>query len=423
MQSIHEIKNNSPQLVEKAYISIRQESEKICEPLEIEDYGIQTMPDVSPPKWHLAHTSWFFETFILKPYVNGYQEYQPMFSHLFNSYYEQTGTYHPRPERGLLSRPTVTEVNTYRRQIDDAMHRLLDDVQHPDRQEVLRRTEIGLNHEQQHQELMLTDIKNIFAYNPLKPIYKELPVPPTLDSEDLHWHEQPAGIYEIGHVGDDFAYDNELPRHKIYLQPFRIASRLVTNGEYLEFIRDGGYENPALWLSDGWKIIKDNKWQAPLYWEFRDNQWHEMTLGGMRILDLNAPVSHVSFYEANAFANWKGSRLPTEMEWEIIAHVLPIKGNFRDTGYFHPAASPETSLNQFFGDVWEWTQSSYTPYPGYRPAKGALGEYNGKFMSSQMVLRGGSCVTPQNHIRPTYRNFFYPGDRWQFSGIRLAETV
>jgi ergothioneine biosynthesis protein EgtB len=422
MQSTHQLKHSSSQL-EKMYLSIRKESEKICQPLEIEDYGIQTMPDVSPPKWHLAHTSWFFETFILKPYLGSYQKYNSLFGHLFNSYYEQAGTYHPRPERGLLSRPTVAEIYGYRHYVDDAMQVLLADTQNDNREEILRRTEIGINHEQQHQELMLTDIKHIFAYNPLKPTFKELPIPPLHDSPEFYWHDQPAGIYEVGHFGDDFAYDNEFPRHKVYLEQFRIASRLITSAEYLEFIDAGGYKNPAYWLSDGWKTVTDNKWQAPLYWKFEDDQWFEMTLGGMRTLDMHAPVSHVSFYEANAYANWRGMRLPTEMEWEIVARDLKIKGNLREEGYLHPAASHDASLSQFYGDVWEWTQSSYSAYPGYHSAKGALGEYNGKFMSSQIVLRGGSCVTPKNHIRPSYRNFFYPKDRWQFSGIRLAETV
>jgi len=415
--------NKAGYRIHNAFNEIRADSEKICLPLAIEDYGIQTMPDVSPPKWHLAHTSWFFETFILKPFLSDFKSFDPLYEHLFNSYYEQAGTFHPRPERGLLSRPTVEEVYDYRRYINQCMLELLNEEHHQDQTEILRRTEIGVNHEQQHQELMLTDIKNIFAYNPLKPVYKELDYPPQTVVPKLSWHEQPAGIYEIGQSEDGFAYDNEFPRHKVYLEPFRIASRLTTNKEYLEFIEAGGYQNPALWLSDGWKAIQTQNWCTPLYWENINDEWHEMTLAGLRPLDLNAPVSHVSFYEANAFANWKNKRLPTEMEWEVIANDLEIAGNFRDIDYLQPISTSDESLTQFYGDVWEWTQSSYTPYPGYRAAEGALGEYNGKFMSNQMVLRGGSCFTPQNHIRASYRNFFYPGDRWQVSGIRLAETI
>jgi len=431
MQSTQKINKNNKWSIQDAFKAVRAESETICEPLEVEDYGIQTMPDVSPPKWHLAHTSWFFETFILKPFATNFKTFDPLFAHLFNSYYEQAGTFHPRPERGLLSRPTVEEVYAYRHYIDQCMLDLLSDEQHPEQTEILRRTEIGLNHEQQHQELMLTDIKHIFAYNPLKPTYKELPIAAKARAAEMRWHEQPAGIYEIGHeidkAGDGFTYDNEFPRHKAYLEPFRIASRLTTNREFLEFSEAGGYKNPALWLSDGWKAVQTQNWSAPLYWENINNNWHEMTLAGLRPLDLDAPVSHVSLYEATAYANWRQARLPTEMEWEVIANDLNIEGNFRDQGYLQPISSNKpssnTGLSQFYGDVWEWTQSSYTPYPGYRAAEGALGEYNGKFMSSQMVLRGGSCFTPQNHIRASYRNFFYPGDRWQVSGIRLAETI
>lgn len=423
MQSTHDTRKISETSISDNFTSIRADSDDLCLPLEIEDYGIQTMPDVSPPKWHLAHTSWFFETFLLKPFCKNYKSYDPVFAHLFNSYYEQAGTFHTRPERGLLSRPTVKEVYQYRHYINQHMLTLMNDALHTERSEILRRTEIGLHHEQQHQELMLTDIKNIFAYNPLKPIYKELPKLEKTNSTELYWYEQPAGIYELGKTGKGFAYDNEYPRHKVYLEPFHIASRLTTNREYLEFVEAGGYKNPAYWLSDGWKATQTQQWSKPLYWENINNDWYEMTLAGRRPLDLDAPVSHVSFYEANAYANWREVRLPTEMEWEVVANDLEMKGNFRDQGFLQPIAAKNSSLTQFYGDVWEWTQSSYAPYPGYRAAKGALGEYNGKFMSSQMVLRGGSCVTPQNHIRPSYRNFFYPGDRWQFSGIRLAETI
>lgn len=408
--------------------SVRQETQHICAPLETEDYGIQTMPDVSPAKWHLAHTSWFFETFLLKPFLDGYHEFHAQFAHLFNSYYEQAGTFHPRAERGLLSRPTVKDVYAYRQHVTEAMQRLLDQHQHHAINEIHRRCEIGIHHEQQHQELLYTDIKHIFAYNPLQPVYRNLPLAdpqPEVDDAAMApaWLEQPGGVYRIGHQGAGFAYDNESPQHKVYLEPFRIAARLTTNRAYLSFMQDDGYRRPALWLSDGWKTVKTRNWQHPLYWQLHDGQWFEFTLGGLRELDLDAPVSHVSFYEANAYANWRNQRLATEAEWEVLALQQAVKGNLREDGYLHPVAAPLAQSTQCYGDVWEWTQSSYSPYPGYRTDDGALGEYNGKFMSSQMVLRGGSCVTPSSHIRASYRNFFYPGDRWQFSGIRLAETL
>lgn len=406
------------------YDQVRSDSVAICEPLATEDYGIQTMADVSPPKWHLAHTSWFFETFLLKPFLSVYHPFHPLYEHLFNSYYEQVGTFHPRPERGLLSRPTVDEVYQYRQYIDEAMQELLSRPQHPQAEEIARRTVIGIQHEQQHQELMLTDIKHIFAYNPLKPTYKSLTTTESVPARSLQWHEQPEGIYHVGDNGKShFIYDNESPRHKVYIQPYRIASRLVTNEEYLEFINDRGYQKPQFWLSDGWKLVNTLSWHAPLYWQQIDGQWYEMTLAGLRPLDPHAPVCHVSLYEAHAYANWQRKRLATEQEWEVIARELPVEGNLRDTGYLQPVSNNLPGLIQFYGDVWEWTMSSYVPYPGYRAENGALGEYNGKFMSSQVVLRGGSCVTPCNHIRASYRNFFYPKDRWQFTGIRLAESL
>ena len=410
--------------LQSLYSQIRRDSVDISEPLAIEDYGIQTMPDVSPTKWHLAHTTWFFETFVLKPFSPGYHPFHASYEYLFNSYYEQIGSFHPRPERGLLSRPTVEEVYQYRYYVDQAMQALLNSTQLSSDAEIGRRTMIGLQHEQQHQELMLTDIKHIFAYNPLKPMYKSLPLLKSMVPAALQWHEQPEGIYRIGDNGEDyFTYDNESPQHKVYIAPFRIASRLVINAEYLEFIAAGGYQQPQHWLSDGWKTVNTEQWQSPLYWSRIEGEWYEMTLGGLRPLDLAAPVCHVSLYEAHAYASWRQKRLPTEQEWEIIARDLPVHGNLRESGYLQPIASDQPGMIQFFGDVWEWTMSSYSPYPGYHPAAGALGEYNGKFMSSQMVLRGGSCVTPKNHIRASYRNFFYPRDRWQFSGIRLAESL
>jgi ergothioneine biosynthesis protein EgtB len=404
---------------------VRQDSERICAPLEIEDYGIQTFPDVSPPKWHLAHSSWFFETFILKPFYRNYNEYDPLFAHLFNSYYEQVGTFHPRPERGLLSRPTVKQIYAYRAHIDESMRILLSNKRHDELETIQLRTVIGIHHEQQHQELLLTDIKHIFAYNPSRPAYRNLAMPEPGIPLSLDWHEQPGGIYDIGtNFSDLFVFDNETPRHKQYIQPFKIASRLTTNSEYLAFINDDGYSRPEFWLSDGWKTLNTNNWQHPLYWQQENNEWYEMTLGGLRPLDLHAPVSHISFYEAAAYAAWAGKRLASEAEWEIVARDLPVNGNLREHDYLQPLAAYENDKPvQFYGDTWEWTQSSYSPYPGYKPAAGALGEYNGKFMSSQMILRGGSCLTPTNHIRASYRNFFYPKDRWQVTGIRLAEDT
>jgi ergothioneine biosynthesis protein EgtB len=406
------------------FLQVRRDSEDICAPLEIEDYGIQTNVDVSPPKWHLAHTSWFFETFILKPFAKSYKEYNSEFAHLFNSYYELAGSFHPRPERGLLSRPTVEQVYSYRNHINRAMTGLLHNQQHPDQQTIQLRTVIGIHHEQQHQELMLADIKNIFAYNPLLPIYRQLNIAGKTTTHKTEWYEQPGGIYDIGtNYSGLFAYDNETPRHKHYLQSFRIATHLTTNAEYLDFIEDKGYQRSEFWLSDGWRMVNENNWRNPLYWQQLDGEWHEMTLAGLRRIDLDAPVAHVSLYESAAYASWANKRLPTEAEWEVVARGLAVEGNLRDQDFLQPVAATQNGLSQFYGDVWEWTQSSYTPYPGYKAASGALGEYNGKFMSSQMVLRGGSCLTPINHIRPTYRNFFYPKDRWQVTGIRLAEDM
>jgi len=407
-----------------AFERVRADSERICAPLEIEDYGIQTMADVSPPKWHLAHTSWFFETFLLKPYLGGYREFHPLYAHLFNSYYETAGTYHPRPERGLLARPTVEQVYAYRAHIDEHMLRLLTQSEAGDAQAVAYRATLGMHHEQQHQELLLTDIKHIFAYNPLRPAYMPEALPVSVDASDppLHFIGVEGGVKQIGSEGAGFAYDNETPCHRVYVDDFRLGSRLITNGEYRAFIEDGGYSQPQWWLSDAWKTVQVQQWQAPLYWEPRDGEWWQMTLRGMSRVDDDAPVCHVSYYEADAFARWAGKRLPTEAEWEIVAAQLPVTGNLRERGALAPQrAQNEQRWQQIYGDVWEWTQSPYAAYPGYRPLEGTLGEYNGKFMSSQMVLRGGSCVTPPDHIRATYRNFFYPGDRWQFSGIRLAE--
>jgi len=406
------------------YQQVRQQSERLSGPLEVEDYGIQTAAFASPPKWHLAHTSWFYETLLLKPYLQGYREYAPEFAMLFNSYYDTVGAYHPRPERGLLSRPTVQEVYGYRAFIDEHMAALLGDTGHPQYAEIERRTHLGLNHEQQHQELFLTDLKYNFAYNPLRPAYAELPAPAQTKTPPLSWLAFEGGLHSIGYNGEAFCYDNETPRHQVYINNYRLASRPVTNAEFMEFIVNGGYKNPDLWLSDAWEMVRQQNLQAPLYWQQQDGQWSHMTLAGMRPIDPHAPASHINYFEASAYARWADKRLPTEAEWELAAATVPIEGNFVEDGYLQPVASAQnTPLQQMFGDVWEWTQSPYTPYPGYRQAHGPLGEYNGKFMSSQMVLRGGSCATPRGHLRSTYRNFFYPHESWQFSGFRLAEDA
>ena len=404
---------------------VRQDSEQLCQSLKIEDYVIQTTPEASPTKWHLAHVTWFYETFILTVFAPNYREFHPRFRYLFNSYYEQVGEFFPRSQRGLLSRPTVEEVYRYRAYVDEQMAQLIKTASEENWANIATRLLIGLHHEQQHQELLLTDIKYNLAFNPLRPAYREdLPIAPRRTAPLLNWLDYSGGLETIGYEGEGFVYDNESPKHQVYVPPFRLASRLVTNGEYLEFIEAKGYQRPELWLSDGWSTINQMDWQAPLYWEQIDGQWWQMTLGGMRPLLADEPVCHISYYEADAFATWQQKRLPTEVEWEIAARKLPIKGNLRDQGFWQPiVAEGDGGLLQMYGDVWEWTQSPYTPYPGYRPQPGALGEYNGKFMCNQLVLRGGSCVTPSDHIRPTYRNFFYPHERWQFKGFRLAEEL
>jgi ergothioneine biosynthesis protein EgtB len=409
------------------YRGVRSDSEALCRPLVTEDYCIQTMPDVSPPKWHLAHTSWFFECFLLQPFLRGYELFHPGYHYLFNSYYETVGRPYPRPRRGLLARPTVEDIRAYRRHVDQAMEELLARAARGDEPhraaDVITRTVLGLHHEQQHQELLLTDIKHIFAANPLRPAYRDLTRPaPAAATAPLQWCEFEGGLRQIGHAGDGFAFDNETPRHRVYLDDFALGSRLVTNGEFLEFMAAGGYGQPQHWLSEGWSTVRREGWEAPLYWERQDGRWWSMTLSGMRPVDEHEPVCHVSLYEADAYARWAGKRLPTEGEWEVAAEEREPGGNLCAAGYLHPvpAAAGETPA-QLYGDAWEWTQSAYGPYPGYRPLGGALGEYNGKFMSSQNVLRGGSCATPPEHVRATYRNFFYPPDRWQFTGFRLAE--
>lgn len=405
------------------FLATRRQSERLAQHLTAEDQVVQSMPDCSPTKWHLAHVTWFFETFVLVPHMPGYRPVHPQYAYLFNSYYVTAGERHPRPHRGLLSRPTVDEVAAYRQQVTEATADLLANADDGLRAELEPLIEIGINHEQQHQELMLMDILHLFSCNPLRPAF--VPRSPGGDGAAgaLRWIEHPGGIHEIGHDGDGFAYDNEEPRHEVLLRPFRLASRPVTSGEWLEFIEDGGYARPELWLSDGLATVVAEGWTAPLYWERTDTGWAEMTLAGMQPIDIDAPVCHVSFYEADAFARWSGRRLPTEAEWEVAARDLPVDGNFLDSGALRPVAFGETgdAPGQMFGDVWEWTGSAYGPYPGYRPPAGTIGEYNGKFMANQIVLRGGCCVTPAGHARHTYRNFFYPHQRWAFGGLRLAE--
>ncbi len=407
------------------YAAVRRESEALAAPLAPDDYGLQAMSDVSPARWHLAHTTWFFETFLLKPFLTGYREFDPHFAVLFNSYYNGVGVQFPRPQRGLLSRPTTTEVYRYRAHVDEAMTTLLAMPKHDATSEISARTVLGCNHEEQHQELFLTDIKYNLSINPLRPAYRaDLPAPGNGPGAALGWIGHPGGECEIGHAGGEFAFDNESPRHPVLLARHEIASRLVTNAEYLEFMRAGGYRRPEYWLADGWNAVRERGWQAPLYWEQREGRWWSFTLGGLRPVNEHEPVCHVSLYEADAYARWAGARLPTEAEWEALAATQPPEGNLRESGALHPRpAGEQASPAQLYGDVWEWTQSAYAPYPGFRPAAGAIGEYNGKFMVNQAVLRGGSCVTPAGHIRATYRNFFYPPDRWQFTGVRLARDA
>ena len=409
------------QTLSEQYRQVREASVALCAPLALEDYVVQSMPDASPAKWHLAHTTWFFEEFVLSQARTSYKFHDADFRFLFNSYYNAVGPMHTRSNRGLLSRPTVRQVLDYRTRIDERMSALLQAPGHVS-PELARIITLGLHHEQQHQELILTDIKHLLSCNPLLPAYIEQAAPASREAPALAFRSFDGGLVEIGYAGTQFCFDNELPRHRVYLAPFALATRLVTNAEYLEFIRDDGYDTAAHWLSDGWATVQRERWTRPIYWS--ESLEEEFTLRGLVPLDPHAPVAHLSCYEADAFARWAGARLPTEFEWESAACTasMPTSGNFVESRNWHPVAAAEVGgqLLQMFGDVWEWTQSAYSPYPGYRPVSGALGEYNGKFMVNQLVLRGGSCATPRSHIRTTYRNFFNPAARWQFSGVRLA---
>jgi ergothioneine biosynthesis protein EgtB len=399
------------------YTEVRRATERLCEPLAVEDYVVQAMPDASPARWHLAHVSWFFETFVLQPCAADYRALDERYGDLFNSYYNGVGPQFARTARGTLSRPTVAEVFAYRAHVDKAMAALLDD----DRRlgDIAAVIELGLQHEQQHQELLVTDLKYNLGANPLRPPYRAR-VRMAAAAPPFAFVACGGGLVEIGHAGPGFAFDNERPRHRVFLAPYALGARLVTNGEYLEFVEAGGYRRPDLWLSDGWRTARDRDWSAPLYWELVDREWRRYTLGGLAPLEADAPVVHVSYYEADAYARWRGARLPTEPEWEHAAADQSIAGHLLDDEPDEPRPASEAGLTQLYGDAWEWTASAYLPYPGFRPLSGALGEYNGKFMVNQMVLRGGSCATPRSHIRATYRNFFPPDARWQFSGIRLA---
>ena len=387
----------------EAFDAVRAETERRAAPLSAEDQVVQSMPDASPTKWHRAHTSWFFEQFLLLPHLADYRVFDQRFAFLFNSYYVAAGPRHARPRRGLLTRPHCDDIRAYRAHVDAAVERLIAGAADSELAQIARVLEIGLHHEQQHQELLITDILHVFAQNPIAPAYQSDWQPPCVRSPAATLADLPAGIHTIGFQGQGYCFDNEGPAHQVLLQPARIARGLVTNAQWLEFMADGGYATPSLWLSDGWSVVEAEGWNAPGYWREADGVWLSLTLGGLRPVDPDAPVVHVSYYEADAFARWAGKHLPTEAEWEVAARA--------------------SLLDDAFGHVWQWTRSAYLPYPGYRTADGALGEYNGKFMVNQMVLRGSSQATPAGHARASYRNFFYPSARWQFSGLRLLDYV
>ena len=405
-----------PSALARRFEAVRAATERLVSPLSAEDQTPQSMPDASPVKWHRAHTTWFFETFVLE---KAHAPFDATYRVLFNSYYNTVGEQYTRADRGLLTRPGVSEVAAYRAHVDE---RILDLLTHDALSDgALGVVELGLHHEQQHQELIVTDVKHLFGRNPGHPVYRPRPAAAPAPAVGSRWFGVEGGLHEIGHAGEGFHFDNEAPRHSVHLRDFELSTRLSTNGDWIEFIEDDGYSRSELWLSDGWAALRERGWEAPLYWVRRDGVWHQYTLSGLLPVDPNEPVTHVSAYEVDAFASWAEARLPTEAEWETVAHDLPPNGHFADSERFHPGAAAESGgVDQLFGDVWEWTRSAYAPYPGFQIAEGALGEYNGKFMANQWVLRGGSCATPPAHVRSTYRNFFYPDARWQFSGVRLA---
>lgn len=403
---------------------VRSETERLAAPLSPEDQVVQSMPDASPTKWHRAHVTWFFETMILTPFLPGYEPIDPHYTFLFNSYYDSVGARHPRPDRGLLTRPSAEEVTAYRAHVDAGMRSLIANADPEVWGEAAPLIVLGLHHEQQHQELILMDILHAFSKNSVAPAYQTYRAAPAHKAPELRWHAHGGGMTETGHSGTSFAFDNEGPRHKVYLAPFALASRLVTNGEWKAFMDDDAYERPELWLSDGWAAVGAHGWNAPLYWQQVDGEWMHMSLSGLQHINDQAPVCHVSLYEADAYARWAGKRLPREAEWEAFGSQQEVAGNFLGSGFLRTTPTTDQSSDgpeQMFGDVWEWTQSPYLPYPGFKPVTGAVGEYNGKFMANQFVLRGGACVTPEAHMRATYRNFFYPAMRWMFAGVRLAD--
>lgn len=407
-----------------SYHSVRQQTLRLTENLTAEDMTVQSMPDASPTKWHLAHTTWFFEEFILRAYDEAYQSYDDNFSFLFNSYYEAVGDRHPRPDRGLLSRPGLPAVLQYRAHVDSRMQSLLEAVVEstdPADSALHKLVVTGLHHEMQHQELLLTDILHLLSFNPLCPAVCA-PSSETAAVEPLVLNPHQGGLVEVGAADEGFSYDCERPRHSVFLPAYRMASRLVTNGEWLAFIEDGGYENPMLWLADGWDLSQRKGWRTPLYWRQFDGEWYQFGLDGLQALNLAAPVCHISYYEADAYAQWAGKRLPSEQEWEHGVLGMPVEGNFLESAAWRPQPTiGGKGLSQVYGDVWEWTRSPYMAYPGFEPEAGQLQEYNGKFMANQFVLKGGSCVSSKQQLRPSYRNFFFPHQRWQFTGLRLAE--
>ena len=420
-----------PTQVVARFEHVRAHTESLAAPLSPEDQTVQSMPDVSPTKWHRAHVTWFFETFLLAEHESGFSPFQDQYWFLFNSYYESLGPRYSRPDRGLVTRPGAHEVGDYRRNVDARVRELVEGLDEGTLTKLAPVIELGFHHEQQHQELLLMDIKHVLSRNPLQPVYAGTRRAPS-EPDDLGWVEVEGGLVEVGHQGEGFSFDNELPRHRQWLEPYRLADRLVTNGEWLEFMADGGYTRAGLWLSDGWARVNAEAWRAPFYWVEHDGVWLEHTLHGTWPVDPGAPVTHVSFYEAEAYATWAGKRLPTEAEWEHAVVVdgqgdaAHAGGNLADQQAFHPASAPARAphgsrLRQVYGDCWEWTASAYHPYPGFHPPEGAIGEYNGKFMSNQMVLRGGCALTPPDHARLTYRNFFPHAARWAMSGVRLAD--